>query len=264
MTEELMYHSTSELSISRPPEEVLKEAHRAATALKDVVRQTKSMIKIGKSEHLKCEAWQTLGHFYGLVGSIKATRFVQFGDVAGFEAVAELRNSRGELVSTAEAMCLNDEERWRSRTKYEWRGDEQVKVGEEAVPLFQLRSMAQTRAISRVHANALRWVVVLAGYNPTPAEEVDNTNGVPVESAIAQPQRKSQAADVISEAQGKRLYAIGSQVHMTKEDMKTLIGRWGYSHSKDIKRADYEAIVSAFERFGQPTYAAGADPDPGV
>ncbi|KKL49536.1 hypothetical protein LCGC14_2314550, partial [marine sediment metagenome] len=37
---------------------------------------------------------------------------------------------------------------------------------------FQQRSMAQTRAISKALAAKLRWVVILADYAPTPADEM--------------------------------------------------------------------------------------------
>jgi len=47
-----------------------------------------------------------------------------------------------------------------------------VKVGDEVVPWFQLASMAQTRAGAKALRNRLAWVVVLAGYKPTPAEEM--------------------------------------------------------------------------------------------
>jgi hypothetical protein len=46
-------------------------------------------------------------------------------------------------------------------------------VGEVLVPWFQLASMAQTRAGAKALRNAFAWVVVLAGYQPTPAEEMD-------------------------------------------------------------------------------------------
>lgn len=46
-------------------------------------------------------------------------------------------------------------------------------VGSEAVPLFQLRSMAQTRASSKVYRQVLAFVPVMAGYKPTPAEELE-------------------------------------------------------------------------------------------
>ena len=54
---------------------------------------------------------------------------------------------------------------------------EKMCVGEESVPLFQLRSMSQTRACAKALRNALAWVVVLAGFQPTPAEELDDIRG---------------------------------------------------------------------------------------
>src|SRR5262249_527648 len=51
---------------------------------------------------------------------------------------------------------------------------EKIQVGEEAVPMFQLASMAQTRANAKVLRNVLSWVAVLAGYKPTPAEEIED------------------------------------------------------------------------------------------
>ena len=47
-----------------------------------------------------------------------------------------------------------------------------VAVGSTPTPLFQLRSMAQTRACGKALSNLFKWVVVLAGYKPTPAEEM--------------------------------------------------------------------------------------------
>lgn len=38
--------------------------------------------------------------------------------------------------------------------------------------MFQLRSMAQTRACAKALRNVLAWVVMLAGYKTTPAEEM--------------------------------------------------------------------------------------------
>lgn len=188
-----------ELATTRPPSEVLKEAQRAASALKNVVEQTGAVIQLGNSKHLKSEAWQTLGHFYGLAATTPEdkTRFVQFGDVVGFESEAELVHiATGRIVSKATSMCLSDEDRWSTRPKYEWRAGKKTKVGDEKVPLFQLRSMAQTRAISRAHANVLKWVVVLAGYNPTPAEEItgEGNEGEGGEQKGSGVKRKSEAS----------------------------------------------------------------------
>ena len=253
-----LYQGGNELSISRDPNVVLEEARRAAVALKDVIDQTQAVVKIGTSEHLKSEAWQTLGHFYGLAARTpdEKTRFVQYGDVRGFEVTAELWNIAAQtMVSEATAMCLNDEEKWGVRTKYEWRGPKEnrhrVAVGTESVPLFQLRSMAQTRAISRVHANALKWVVVLGGWSPTPAEEVEGQN-VPADgdAPAEMPKEKPKSGSpLITEKQRKRMYAIGKGAGMNDEQMHDMIGKHGFQHSSQVTMAKYEEICGEMEAF---------------
>jgi hypothetical protein len=95
-------------------------------------------------------------------------------------------------ISAAEAMCLNDEPNWKTK------------------PLFQLRSMAQTRSCAKALRNVLAWVVVLAGYRATPAEEIQdmaNENKAP----LKQPEKKAPPAGApligtisdISTAQGE-------------------------------------------------------------
>jgi len=195
-----------DMAITRKPDLVLAEAQDAARALKSVIDAKPKKVVIGGSTYLEFEDWQTVGRFYGVAPQITSTKFVEFGDAHGFEAAAQaVHVPSGKVVASAEAMCLDDEEEWSSRPKYEYHFEKKsggttaddpgkneivwednpnkpgskrpkkvkVHVGEEAVPLFQLRSMAQTRAGAKALRNALAWVVVLAGYKPTPAEEMD-------------------------------------------------------------------------------------------
>ena len=196
---------TIDLVTRRDPAVVLEEARKAAIAIKSVIDAKPDKVMMNGQTYLEFEDWQTLGRFYGLSVEIEGTKPVEFGGVHGWEASAVVKMvATGETISRAEAMCLNDEEKWRARPKYEWQyvlkdGSTQaddpgrehivweerrdgkgkapkkkkVLVGEEAVPMFQLRSMAQTRAGAKAFRNVLSWVVVLAGYKPTPAEELD-------------------------------------------------------------------------------------------
>ena len=200
---------TSAMAVSRQPEIVLAEAQKAARALKDVIEAKPKKVVFNNETYLEFEDWQTVGRFYGIAPRIVWTKPVEYGAgpnaITGFEAAAEaVHVETGKVVSSAEAMCLTDEEKWRSRPKYAWAyvlrsggtsvedpgadnimwednpakpgkkrpKKERVLVGEEVVPMFQLRSMAQTRAGAKALRNALAWVVVLAGYKPTPAEEM--------------------------------------------------------------------------------------------
>lgn len=177
-TQEIIQIPPEAMSLSRDPKIILAEAKRAATALKKVIDGRQKKLTFNGEQYLFNEDWLTVARFYGVTSRIRETRYVEYGDsVRGFEAVAEayLVHS-GQIISTGEAMCLSDEPKWNMRAKYSYEKGRKVKVGEEPVPLFQLKSMAQTRASSRVLRQVFAWVVVLAGYQPTPAEEMDNRN----------------------------------------------------------------------------------------
>lgn len=162
-----------ELKLWRAPETVLAEAKSAAQSLQKILAGKDKKVMFNGEQYLELEDWETLGHFYGYSTKIESTNFVQFGDVIGYEASALLVNEHtGIVVGRAESMCLTDEENWGSVPVYEWKNREKVKIGEKPKPLFQLRSMAQTRASAKAFRHKLAWVAVLAGYKPTPAEEV--------------------------------------------------------------------------------------------
>lgn len=146
----------ADLTLSRAPAIVLEEARQAARALADVLAAKPKKVILNNEQYLEFEDWQTLGRFYGVTARVVTTTFIDYGDIHGFEARATAIRADGFELSAAEAACLTDEPHWRTR------------------PMFQLKSMAQTRAAAKVLRNVLSWVVVLAGYRPTPAEELDD------------------------------------------------------------------------------------------
>jgi hypothetical protein len=203
------------------PKLVLAEAHLAARALQDVIATKSHKVMMNGQQYLEFEDWQLIGRFYGITaGEVGEPEFVEFGPVRGFK-VSSVALWHGREISRATAFCLSDEEKWSTRPKYEyhmvlktgatareedsdksdWVWEEnpnkpgksrpkrqRVQVGEEHVPLFQLASMAQTRANAKALRNVLSWVVELAGYKTTPAEELtDKTEVIDVEPTKAQP-----------------------------------------------------------------------------
>src|SRR5262245_11589194 len=179
-----------DLIVQRVPAAVIQEGHKAAKALKDIVDSKPQKVILNGKQYLVFEDWQTLGRFYNVTAKVVASTFVQYGDVRGFEARAVAVRSDGVEISAAEAACLSDEPRWRSRPVYEWSDGPdgkrvRTKVGDELVPLFQLKSMAQTRACAKVLRTVLAWVVVLAGYEPTPAEEMPEPDKKPKKGTTA-------------------------------------------------------------------------------
>lgn len=276
-----------ELKLWRAPDEVLAEAKQAADALQSVIQNSKiKPVKFGEKEHLLHEHWETLGHFYGYCTKIESTRLVQFDDVRGYEATALLINERtGQVVGQVDSMCLDDEENWGEVAEYEWQdtfnsagakvGRAKVQVGTKAKPLFQIRSMAQTRASAKAFRTKLAWVAVLAGYAPTPAEEMGRNNASATaatpakESLPAKLERKSQDAKpvtsayppsaaqaqptskqavpvapargrTISEAKARRFYAIWKQSGKTRDQVcNYLREHFGIERDLDIPEAKY-------------------------
>jgi hypothetical protein len=192
------YEPGAYLTQWREPEEVLAEARKAAIALKQVVSLKKNPVMFGGEQYLEREDWGTVAKFYGCTAKTIETRYVEFGGARGWEAVAVVIDRSMNEIGRAESMCLSDEDQWGEVAKYEWQDElddngkkiwvegpngkkrpkgKRVQVGTVPKPLFQLRSMAATRAEAKALKGVFSWVVVLAGYQPTPAEEmVGNEN----------------------------------------------------------------------------------------
>lgn len=144
-----------ELPVNRDPAEILEEAKKAAIVLKKMIADTHSSMKIGNSEHIKFEAWQTVGTFFNVTADTSDVSHVNINDCGGAMCIAKLIDSKtGLQVGGGTAYCMEDERNWGNK------------------PWFQLASMAQTRAAAKAFANKFRWISVLAGYAPTPAEEM--------------------------------------------------------------------------------------------
>jgi hypothetical protein len=246
-----------DIFVARDPNIVMQEAQNAAKVLMAVVRAKpkEEQVIIGKKQYLEFQDWQTVANFYGCTVRVRSTNFLDYGGVKGFEATADVLNRNGVVISTGDAMCLNDEEKWGMRAKYEWKDKldtegkkiwnkaknryegTREKVGEEPTPLFQLRSMAQTRACAKAIRNVFSWVVVLAGYAPVAAEEMtgNEEGGQKKEGeGIREPQEKkpdtSQSTnpdDVIIENKvGKMLFAKFKGKGIDTAEMNAKVAEW--------------------------------------
>lgn len=259
MTNELAVRQ-AEVGIFLPPEIVLENARTAARALVAVVSQKKKPVILNGEQYLEFEDWQTCGQFYHYSVKTHDAVAVEIDGVKGAKAYADLIDMRtGMILGGAEAYCMRDEEHWNTRPKYEWQGEgpnrKRVKVGEEIVPWFQLASMAQTRAGAKAFRNRLAWVVVLAGYKPTPAEEMTESTvseAVKERRTVDRTQHYCKAHDVNFFKKGKmRGYA-----HHVEET-----GEW-CNEPEETPPASQEPIKSALpeEKTGEEAGQAGIGP----
>src|SRR3989304_3171528 len=206
----------------RTPDELILEGRKQAEALMRVVKEAGLSKDLGGNKpHLEVEAWQTIGRFNGYLTDIVWTKpIIEGGEKVGYEARAELvRIDDGVHVIGAEASCFFDEEieRKDGTTFKRWDDD------------YAVKSMAQTRAQSKLGRMAFAWVAVLAGYSGTPAEEMDGVKGRSGKLTFPFGAHKGKApADLDPEALHKELAFWEKQVADPKnkytESNKKLVG----------------------------------------
>lgn len=138
--------------------DMIKKASEYATELKNIIEKQKLSVEISGKKFVKCEGWQVLGAMLGCTPRI--TKVEKITD--GYIAEAEVVNINGIVLSRAQAMCLITEKlKKKDGTIIERWEDE-----------YAIMSMAQTRAVSKAFRLGFSWIVGLAGFEPTPAEEV--------------------------------------------------------------------------------------------
>jgi len=239
---EITQYSGGELSLGRSPDTVLAEASLVAKAVDRLVKSRPDLVQvIGGRKHPRFELLQIVGSMFRVTARVRETR--QLVQPDGWEAVAEAYHvPTGQVIATGEGMCSTDEPDWAVRPKYEWRNGRREKIGEVPVTSHQRRSMAQTRACSKALRLALGWVLGLAGYEATAAEEM---SGAEEQPAPAKPLRKSakQPDATISEWQAKQLWSAARAVGLSESEMAELLQAHGYQRTAEVRVADYQRLL---------------------
>ena len=134
------------------PERIVFLATARSKALAPIIEREKLYVIINDRKHVRIEGWTFLGSMSGVFAVPVWTRPI----ADGWEARVEARTLSGIVVGAAEAQCEHSEEsgNWTSKDDY------------------ALRSMAQTRAASKALRLPLGFIMVLSGYEATPAEEM--------------------------------------------------------------------------------------------
>ena len=153
------------------PGAMVAVASRLASALKDIVERQKLYAVIQGKKYPQVEAWMTIARLDNVVAR-EPLPPIRHED-GSYEAFAELiRLSDGMVIGSSSALCgTPDDKPW----------------GGRAEPAR--RSMAQTRATSRAFRQQYSWIMALAGYEPTPAEEMprdDDRTEKPTEPVAVQ------------------------------------------------------------------------------
>lgn len=240
---------------SDEPDAILERATKIAGTLARVIRDQKLAVRIQSREHVRVEGWTLLGSMLGVFPVCTWTRPLE----NGWEARVEARTLAGNTVGSAEAMCTRDERTWSGRDEY------------------ALRSMAQTRATAKCLRLPLGFVMQLAGYDPTPAEEMPRENGekpdpkaatrLPLEDS----RPKSEAAQIhgaISKKQvGLFRYRVDERARAMNENPEVIkrhvLGKLGVKHTEDLTWRQFDVALKEIEAF-DPVLDGVSDDEKGV
>ena len=164
MSNEMVVRDEVEISLGQltfsDPSAMVKQAEIVAGTLSGIIDKQGLFKQIGNNKYVKVEGWTTLGAMLGVVPRAVSVKEIRDGV---FEATVELvRVSDGMVVGRGIAECGDPDEidkygnpTWADRAT------------------FAKKSMAQTRATGKAFRLSFSWIVTLAGYQPTPAEEMD-------------------------------------------------------------------------------------------
>ena len=215
-----------------------------ARQLRDYLRQARMTVRIQGRDHVRIEGWQVLCHLCQLpLPSIVSVRREERAE--GYCYIAEAVLQHGGREYRAYGLCASTEPNWANK------------------PEFQLMSMAQTRAAGKVLRLLLGWIVTLAGYEPTPAEEMviedqapDRGNaGGAQQQAQSQPQRREESeSSVLPEsrafAQTPTLLETRelARAHLNAEALRAVLQRYGVEHISALRAEQLTELHGRLQR----------------
>lgn len=133
------------------------ETMHLANDLERFIKENKLFQNIQGKEYVNVEGWQYAGSRLGILPVVEDVKNVSADGEIKYEARVKLLNLRtDQTIGAGFAVCSNKES------------------GKKFYQEFAIASMAQTRAIGKAYRNILAWIVRAAGYEPTPAEEMES------------------------------------------------------------------------------------------
>ncbi len=189
---------------TKEPQEVIQQATVIADVLHDVIEKQGLYVKTGRgNKYVLVEGWTTLANMFNLRPIIISVRKHKEKDVIIYDAACDVYTPDERKLSHAEATCRSDEVlKTKSGKIYHRWHDEEGKPQE-----FAIKSMAQTRAVGKALRLPLGWIMTLAGYNATPAEEMPASQKSTMEVEFRKEKNEEEAFLEKSQKKGQEYYS---------------------------------------------------------
>lgn len=187
---------TSEMAVKNEQVELAspRDFMSFATELKKLIVDNRLYTDIKGKNYVNVEGWQIAGAFTGTFPVVESVENLSDGDTYRYRAEVSLRDKDGNKVGSGVAVCTNKE------------------AGKTRFDEYAVASMAQTRAVGKAYRLKIGWLLKVAGYETTPAEEMDAVEAEMVEgkkSDIEIAKEKLAKAKDLKELKSI-YYAIGS------------------------------------------------------
>lgn len=232
MKEEIVAYSKNRLPTSildLPPSQMADQIAQMANVLSDIIEKQTMFQMFGKKKYVKVDGWCTLGTMLGILPSESEVKEYKNGWYAKVDLV---NKNSGITVGSASAICTRDE------------------TGRKDSPEYAIRSMAITRATGKAYRLAFSWIMNMAGYESTPAEEmIDETHKKP--GSLSRP--------ISNVAQEKLIFDAKNSAHIDKLE-KVLLERdippqfhlpiSDAFHGKEFSKESLQTVIESFD-FGQ-------------
>lgn len=131
-----------------------------ATSLKDMIVQNHLYSDIRGKNYVNVEGWQIAGAFTGIFPVVEKCENLSDDTCYRYRAEVSLKDKTGATVGYGVAICTNKE------------------AGKKGFDEYAVASMAQTRAVGKAFRLKIGWLLKVAGYETTPAEEMTEAQEV--------------------------------------------------------------------------------------
>jgi hypothetical protein len=211
------------------PGALVAGATELATELARIIDRQRLATVIQGRRFVNVEGWTTLGIMLGCVA--REVQTVEL-DSGVYVAVVELvRMADGACISRASAEC-GDEKPWNTRPKY------------------ARRSMAQTRATGKACRLAFSWIMSLAGYEVTPAEEM------PPVAEVVKPEPQRYADEWVKDITLRLLDMQIREYELPVERVKAWLKKaWDISDFADLTSSQFDRLLQKLDDWKAAEYA---------
>lgn len=195
-----------------------------ATNLKELIVQNKLYTNIKGKNYVNVEGWQIAGAFTGALPMVEKVENLSEGRVYKYRAEVSLRDRDNNQIGYGVAICTNQE------------------AGKKNFDEYAVASMAQTRAVGKAYRMKLGWLLKVAGYETTPAEEMDAVvanNATEQHKQSAQAKRRFSIRDIgIAKAQLEKAKTV--------DELKVIWGTLGEIRNEQevvVKKDEMKAAL---------------------